>query len=633
MVITNDNLPWFLLSPKSAIERYKRPKKVVALDFETTNLEKGSALVKENHIVLACWYVITDDGKVVAKDHYGDEYDQHELEQDIKDADFVIAHNAKFELQWLVRMGMDLRDILVFDTYLAEWVIGGNRYGPYDLGLEATSQRYGLGSKSPLAAQMIETGVCPSQIPREWLLEYCYRDVELCYQLYLMQRAVLEKDSLFHLVLTRNLCCAVLADIEFNGCELDAGRVKQEYEVTVDEYSKVRAELAELSKGINLRSKPQLAKLLYEELGFSPPLDPKTKQPLRTGKGAYSTTADTLSKLKATTEDQKKFLSLYKRLNKLNSLLTKNLEFFNGVVEDYDSRFFGVFNQGFTQTGRLSSSGRPLLFRREKKKRGAQLQNLPREYKKLFYAAKDGWVCGEADGAQLEFRVGAQQGRDEVAIREIENGDDIHSFTAQVLTEAGEPHTRQQAKSQTFSPMYGGRGKTKATQAYAKFFQNKYSGLFSTQTSWTHEVLNTGKLRTQYGMIFYWPGTTMKSSGYIDNTTSIFNYPIQGFATGEIIPIALVYFWHRTRGLPIELWNTIHDSIASRLHESVVEEYEQISKHCLTTDVYFFLREAYNYKFVVPLGVGVKVSKHWGDSKVEKIWSVWPDGREQYKEK
>ena len=85
--------------------------------------------------------------------------------------------------------------------------------------------------------------------------------------------------------------------------------------------------------------------------------------------------------------------------------------------------------------------------------------------------------------------------------------------------------------------------------------------------------------------------------------------------------------------MPIIIWNTIHDSIVSRVHKDFVEEYKQLSKQCLTTDVYNFLSEVYNLQFTVPLGVGVKVDKHWGAGKEEHVWSVWSDGRETYKVK
>lgn len=631
-------LPWFIADPLRAIERYITPNKYVVLDFETTNLDKGSAINDENFIVLAAWYVV--EGKTVTKKHkFADQYGQSELEDDIHQAEFVVAHNAKFELQWMKRMGIELRDVLVYDTFLGEWVLGGNSLSPHALGLDASAARYGLGNKLALAATMIKGGVCPTQINRQWLLTYCFQDVELSYQLFQKQIALLVERELMHIVLVRNLTCSVLADIEFNSCELDPERVLSEYDRTVEEYRTLQAKLAEVTGGINLRSGAQLATLLYEKLGFSPPIDPKTKQPVRTKTGKLSTNVDTLKKLKVETSAQQEFLDLYTRCNTLAALLSKNLEFFKGVVLDYDARFTGVFNQGFTGTHRLSSSGRPLSFKGRKKTSAAQLQNLPRIYKKLFWAAYSDYLIGEADGAQLEFRVGAEMSKDATAIDEIERGEDIHSHTAKVLTDAGEygfreanpKERRQMAKPNTFAPMYGSMGKTKATKAYAKFFREKYNSLFNTQTSWTREVLNTGKLRTPYGMIFYWPGTSMKASGYIDNTTNIFNYPIQGFATAEIIPIALVHFWHRTRDLPIQVWNTVHDSIVSRIHKDYVAEYEEISKQCLTHDVYTFLRDVYKYDFTVPLGVGVKVGRHWGEGP-EKVWSVWPDGRETLKQ-
>ena len=630
------SLPWFVRAPLAAIDAYKNPANFIVLDYETTNIERGSPLDENNHIVLACWHVVTPDG-VTKKSRFADEYDQAELEADIRAAEFVVCHNAKFEAGWIKRSGIELYDVLFFDTFLAEWVIQANRTGPTGLSLNATAERYGLGEKEHLSSQLIKGGVCPSEIPKNWLESYCHQDVELTHQLYKRQIRILVEDKLLHLALVRNLTCAALADIEFNGCQLDPQKVREEYDRAVNEYNEAKRQLKEITGDTNLRSRKQLAVLLYEELGFEPPIDPKSKKPLMTAGGTLSTTVDTLGKLKAKTPDQEKFLDLYKKINKLNSLITKNLEFFKGVVEEYDGEFYNIYNQGFTQTGRLSSSGRQLFFRREGKRRGIQGQNTPREYKRLFYAKDDDWLCGEADGAQLEFRVAADESRDPVAYAAIENGEDVHSDTAKVLIDAHEPgfkgltvkQARQAAKGQTFAPLFGSNGKTPATKAYAQFFRKKYDVLYNTQRQWTNEVLNTGKLRTPYGMIFYWPGTKMHNSGYIENTTSIFNYPVQGFATGEIIPIALVYFWHRVRHHKIVVWSTIHDSIGSRLHCSEKEVYEELSKQALTTDVYWFLKEVYGYTFEVPLGVGVKISKHWGAAEEETIYQVWPSGREE----
>lgn len=624
----NNSLPWFLTS--RALSVYSSPERYVCLDFETNSIEKGTALNDNNHIVLACWEVVEADGTITKKHKFADEYDLAELEKDIRGADFIVAHNAKFELQWLKRCGLELRDILVFDTFLAEWVIAGNRI--WDLSLEGTAKRYGLGAKAALAAKAIGIGIDPSAIPVEWLLPYCYRDVELARKIYEKQIEILRRDGLLHLALTRNLTCAALADIEFQGCQLDKQRVKDEYEKTITEFEQVEEELRQLTGGINLSSPKQLGVYLYETLGFAKPRDAKGN-PIVTDTGQPKTDTATLSLLSAESDVQQRFLELYKTRNKLDALISKNLDFFKRVVEERDGIFYGVLNQGFTQTHRLSSSGRSLLFKGLKKAKGCQLQNLPRQYKGLFTAYDDDYVVGEADGAQLEFRVAADVGQDEVATRDIIEGTDIHSVTAETLTKAGEPTTRQGAKASTFAPLYGGGGRTKAQKEYAKFFKQKYNGIAKVQEGWTYEVLERGYQINPYGMRFYWPGTKMSKSGYIDNTTSIYNYTVQGFATGEIIPIALVHFWHRTRGMRITIWNTIHDSIATRVHKDEVEAYKVLSKQCLTTDVYAFLLDVYKYQFTVPLGVGIKVAKNWGDTKQEEVWDVYPDGREVYKKK
>ena len=642
-----NHVPWFV--GQAGIDAYLNPNIYVVLDFETNNKDFGSAVTPENHIVLACWEVVYSDGRIEKKHKWGDEYEMAELEQDIRRADFVVAHNAKFELQWLKRCGIDLHEVFVYDTFLAEWVIAGNRAGRpgWMLNLDDTAKRYGLGAKLSLAAQCIGLGMDPSDIPREWLLPYCYKDVELSRRIYQRQMEILKRDDLLHLVLTRNLCCAVLADIEFNGGELDKERVYEEYEKSIAEFKELEAQLNAMTGGINLSSPKQLGTYLFETLKFPIPKDHKGN-PIITKNGNFSTNVKVLEKLKATTDEQVAFFKLYKKRNRIDSLLTKNLEFFKLVCDHNGGRFHGQIGQGGTQTHRLNSTGRPTMFPGQKRPRGAQFQNMPRAYKRLFTALEKGYKTGEVDGAQLEFRVAADMGHDKVAYDVIVNGGDVHADTAKVFVDWNKSHPteqhedfigldykagRQPAKPQTFKPLYGGKGSHPAEKEYCKFFTKKYKGIADTQHEWCLEVLDRGFQINPYGMRFYWPGTKMSRTGYIDNTTQINNFSVQGFATAEIIPIALVYFWHRTRGTSIVIWNTIHDSIACRFKEEDEELFKLCGKVCLTTDVYDYLRTIYKYEFTVPLGAGVKVGSHWGEAPFEEIWDVFPDGREVYKKK
>lgn len=111
----------------------------------------------------------------------------------------------------------------------------------------------------------------------------------------------------------------------------------------------------------------------------------------------------------------------------------------------------------------------------------------------------------------------------------------------------------------------------------------------------------------------------MDRSGYITNTTSICNYPVQAFATAEIIPAALVIMWHllKASGSRIYIINTIHDSIACEVHPEEVENFHTIAKWSLIDGTYAFIKRLYGIDLVCRLGCGIKVATHWGATKDE----------------
>jgi DNA polymerase I-like protein with 3'-5' exonuclease and polymerase domains len=623
-------LPSFLTHPNP--EKLYRNGNYLVVDFETDTLDKGSALNENNDIVLACWQIVIDGEVVSTKECWGGIYEQQELLDDIARVDFIVAQNLKFELQWLKRCGLELRDVLGYDTMLAEWVLDGNKKTPRNL--SALAKRYKVPGKLDIVAQFIAAGVATRDINPRWLLEYCHQDVESTRRIFLEQQKEVSQREVWHLVHVRNMCCSCLADMEFEGMTLDPEKVNEEYMKAHKILEETGAKLAELTKGVNLGSPKQLATYLYDVLGFKEAVDYKGK-PIRTGKGQPSTNAKTLALLKPSTPQQEEFLQLYKNYNKQASLIEKNLDYFKLTCEQRDCNFQGELKQNVVQTHRLASSGIPILFEGLKKPKSVQLQNIPREYKKLFWSGDPDWLIAEPDGSQLEFRVAVDLGNDTIGLEEIENGTDIHSYTAQVLLDNKDPELvnadpkdrRQLSKPHTFRPLYGGASGSPALVAYCEYFKDKYKGVSETQRSWALKCVDKKQFTTPYGMTFYFPTTTMNKRGYIKNTTSIYNYPVQGFATGEIIPIALIYFWHRTRDMRVRIFSTIHDSIAAKVHKDEVDLLKKVAKQCLTYDVYEFLERVYHYKFHVPLGLGFKVGTHWGTGKEEK-WDVWPDGRE-----
>lgn len=630
-------LPWFL--GPAGVEALKAKDHYVVLDFENTILP-GFATNEDNHLVLACWYVVRD-GMVQKKWRFADEYDQAELLADLKAAKFMVAHNAKYEAEWLSRCGFALHTLLTFCTQTGEWVLLGNNPQHLPLNLDDVAYRRLGETKDQLGKSLIrDYGVCPSQTPRSWLLRYCLQDVDLTYRIFLQQHAEITNNNLWHIALSRNLTIPVLADIELQGLQLDADKVYAEYEKQLRVCEDNAVALDAITGGINLNSRPQVASLLYDKLGFQEARD-VAGNPIRTDSGARSTSEEAILRLQATTAEQELFLEKYKEYVKASTLLSKTLTFLKKVCDFNDGVFYGTINQGRTGTHRLASGGMDVIFPGDKKASKIQLQNIPRQYKGMFTAHDPDYVVLEGDGAQLEFRVAAELGHDVQATADIENGEDIHSNTRQVMREAKHPNfiglndkeARQEAKPFTFQPLYGGRGNHPAENAYADFWAKKYPDIYRTQELWCMQVVADKSLVTPYGLKFYWPHARMYGSGRTNVRTEVFNYPIQGFATAEIIPIALVYFWHRAAGLRVQVFNTVHDSIISRVHKDDLSAVEELTKQALTYDVYNFLHEVYHYEFSVPLGVGMKSGTHWGSGKIEKVWDVWPDGRERYQEK
>ena len=604
------NYPWYLDVRSSPWEAY-RSATFVTVDLETTNRSRGSACEVGNRIVDAACQV--NAGPVIV----GLDNVKATL-AGLAAPVVLVAHNAKFELQWLKREGVECTALLVWDTMIAEYVLAGNRRWPLDLG--SVTARYGLTGKNRLVDRLMRAGVCPSEMPAHMVRERVVGDVRSATALFLLQRDRVEAAGLTRVMFTRAIATPVLAEMEQAGMLLDASSVEKEYETLLKRRSDLSIQLGTMTGGINLRSRPQLATFLYSTLKFKELTDRRGNF-LRTGGGQPLTDSETLDALKASTDAQREFVKLRAEYGKVDAALTKNLEFFQKVCKEHSARFSATFNQTRTATHRLSSSGKPLTFS-DNSLRGVQFQNLPRAYKRLFVAPA-GSLMVEADGAQLEFRVGGSLARDPVILRDAMTGADVHRFTASVINRIDESAVtskqRTAAKSHTFKPMYGGTSGTPREREYYEAFRTKYKDLYRMQMNWVHTVLAEKQLRTATGLMFYWPDTKMQHGGYIENTSSIFNYPIQSLATAEIIPVSLVYlFWGiRAAGLTARLVNTVHDSVVAEVPEKELDRYKQVVIESFLKQTYQYMSVVYGLDLYVPLGVSIKAGRHWGEGEEE----------------
>lgn len=588
----------------------------LVVDFECTNKEFGTALSQDNRLILSCYNL--GRGHPRGRQSvtcWGSEFEQQELVRDIELADYVVAHNTKYELGWLKRCGLDLRRVLPFDTMIGEKILHGNIKVP--LSLEAAAQRRGLGCKDSTASAFIRAGVCPSEIPRDMLEAYCTQDVALTQALFLAQRAELQSLGLLPVAYCRNLVTPVLADIEFNGMMLDPGRVSKTYDKYIKAYNELTKEFEVFTGGINFRSPKQVREYMYgnpnewwyinksKPLGFTEVEDYRGNA-VKTAAGEAKTDKGTISALQATTPEQKEFKRLAGELAKLK-VPVQNLKKMKAICEanPNDPRMFFTFNQTVTATDRLSSTARG---------GGLQGQNIDSAFKRLFRARAAGRRISEADAKQLEFRMAVHLGRCRQGLDDVCSGMDVHQASADY-----HGVTRKAAKARTFRPLFGGKSGTPRERRYIDYFVKRYDGISRAQASWAMRAVRDKFIVTETGYRFYFPEATISQSGYIKGTTEIYNFPIQQTSTADFIPLAVCLLWHAcaSYGDSVLVLNTIHDSVIADVAEEVLPEYYELVKWAFTDGAKEMMKKLYGIELIVPLGVEINNAEHWNDTDVK----------------
>ena len=353
------------------------------------------------------------------------------------------------------------------------------------------------------------------------------------------------------------------------------------------------------AKGYKLKDSKQIAGLRFSA--------PSKKWVSANG---FNTGKDELDVLSSTAKQNRMdeafdFISDLKRHNAVSSYLSS---FVNGIRSyTKGSAFLHVgLTQHITATGRFSG-------------RNPNMQNMPRggtfPVKKVFVSRFNNGKILEADFAQLEFRTAAFLAQDETAMQEIADGFDVHAYTAKVITDAGQPTTRQAAKEHTFAPLFGasGYGRTKAEAAYYKQFNEKYKGIAAWHTKLGNDALRFLKIENKSGRQYAFPDVTRRSNGTPSHFTMIKNYPVQGFATGDVVPVVLNEMHKRLRQMKSCLVNTVHDSMVVDVHPDEIDQVVKLVED-LNLDLNKLIEETYGIEMNVPMLLEAKIGNNWLDT-------------------
>ena len=317
-------------------------------------------------------------------------------------------------------------------------------------------------------------------------------------------------------------------------------------------------------------------------VGFVPGENTETTVP-----GVYQTNTGVLKSLKVSGDrqakaDQRRVLEILLHRSKINQFIStfvgakSGTGLFYNISLNSDGRAHPNYNQTATVTARLSSSNpNGQNFTRSKEDEDGFSNPL----KSVFVPSRPGGMILVIDLSQLEWRVGAWLSQDPVAMREILDGVDIHLDNATKMF--GDAKYRQDAKIMTFRLLYGGG-------AYAfwkdpkmpNFSQKKWNNIvdaynrkYCVLSQWQERNIrfvadNHGVLYSPLGRIYTIPQVPhRKYPGvmvYLD--TAIKNYPVQGTATGDIVPLAMNMIQERIDSDPIKFMSShwmgqVHDSV------------------------------------------------------------------------
>ena len=335
----------------------------------------------------------------------------------------------------------------------------------------------------------------------------------------------------------------------------------------------------------------------------------------------FKTDKNTIKKLivQAESKDNLQAVEFLTKLSRLNAVSTYLDSFVKNIKQwtRPDGLLHAQFNQCTTRTGRLSSSN-------------PNFQNQPKGGKfpvrKCVVSRFEGGKICEADFSGLEFRVAGELSRDPQIIEDITNGKDVHKQTASIINQCSvedvSKDMRQAAKAYTFAPLYGGMGagEPEHVQKYFREYFNIYEGLAHWHKQLMDGVLRTAIVRTPSGREFMFPGAKRLRNGRITNATAVVNYPVQSFATADIVPLACIraHNLFKESDLQSKLILTVHDSIVVDIcpgEETTVYKLIDQAMRGVNEEV----KERFDYDLVLPLDIEIEAGPNWMETTLISV--------------
>lgn len=366
-------------------------------------------------------------------------------------------------------------------------------------------------------------------------------------------------------------------DVERNGIYIDL----DQFQLTKQEYKRKEADALKALKDrydINWNSPQQKQDVLFSKDKENLPvlkLTPK-RQP--------SADASVMKRLAGKGYELPQLILDYSAVNTLNKM------FLNRWEDDaaYDGRIHPSFNLTNVVSGRTSCTD-------------PNLQQVPRnkDIRSLF-TAPEGRLFFEADYSQLELRIAAHYSNDPTMLRIYNEGGDIHTMTASLMTGGRTPtkEERSKAKAVNFGFLYGMSAKKFVEYAYdsygqtfsnveAEAYRDAFFAKYSRLLPWHKEQEELcemlGGVTTLFGRFRKLPKIYSDNKyEHLEAARRAVNTPVQGTGS-DILLSAAVEVHKRLSPYGLKICGTVHDSILGEFNTEdegwIVDEIKSIMAH------------------------------------------------------
>ena len=550
----------------------------LSVDLETTSV---NPMIAE---IVGFSFSVKKDTGVYVPIHFKDKVDNLFGDNDLEIATNILkpvlenekipktGQNIKYDALIMKRFGIDLQGI-EFDTMIAAHLINPNARS-YKLDNLSLSH---LNYKMVPIQDLIGSGrnqITMDQVDLADITFYAAEDADVVIELTDIFLKELKKQDLYSYFKEIEIdLLPVLIDMQFHGIFVDRNYLlsrSKEIGIKLDALEKSIVKLA--GKEFNLNSSQQLAEILFDQLNL-----PMIKK--------RSTAEAILTKLK----EYHELPSLILGYRKLFKLKNTYLDPIPNNINEITNRVHSSFNQTMTATGRLSTSS-------------PNFQNIPirtedgKEVRKAIKAQSDDYQILSADYSQIELRVMAHLSKDEALTKALNDGEDIHTFTAKNVFNVKEdqdvlPEMRRIAKIVNFGIMYGAGSFRLSQELGIPFAESKkiidvyfekYKGIKQYMEDTKLLVKKDKSVQTLLGRKrAVWDSDSQNQVRRDAAERMAINMPIQGTAA-EMIKLAMIRIDKdlKENNLKSKLILQIHDELLLEVHNNEIDYVtEMVVKH------------------------------------------------------